>query len=95
MLKIVKIISINEFLIKFQFNTGEIKLLNMLPFIQNHAKLNGNEKLYNQQYFNTVEIGEFGELVWKNCIQFYNVNHEQYWDYDVSSEFAYQYAVAI
>ena len=90
MLKIIQINVEKNLHVRCHFNNGEIKVIDILPILNNHSKLKGIQKLYQQEFFEKVEIGEFGELVWRNCIELDHDGQSQLWDYDISPEFVYQ-----
>ncbi len=90
MIRVTEIISAKNFRIVCKFNTGETKSLDIKPLIENHKHLNGIEKLYDENYFETAQVGAVGEIYWKDTITTeYKATHS-IWNYDISPEFAYQ-----
>ncbi len=85
MIKIEKILDINDYQLSCLFNNGLVKKLNILPIIEEQNNLKGIEKLKDKEYFKTIKIGMFGELFWKKTIQ----SGKEFWDYDISPEFAF------
>jgi hypothetical protein len=90
MIRVVEIIEKTSYKLVCKFNNGMIKTLDVLPIIENHKQLNGVQKLLNDSVFNTVRIGEFGEIVWDKIVMTTQNGEEMYWDYDISPEFAFE-----
>ena len=91
-LKVKKIIGIENFTIICEFNTGDKKRIEVLPLILNHSHLNGIEQLNNKSIFNRVAIGECGELYWENII---TSKSNEVWNYDISREFIFNFGTSV
>ncbi|TXF76315.1 DUF4160 domain-containing protein [Chryseobacterium sp.] len=81
--RVTKILEIKSTEIICEINGEVVFQLDIHPLLNKHHHLAGIEKLKNQKVFKTVEIGEMGELRWKNLI-FLN---GEFWNYDISPEF--------
>lgn len=92
MYRINQIVKIDAFLITCKFNTGEIKKIDLEPIISNHIHLNGIEKLKEKFIFDSVAIGEMGEIFWKDLI---TNNGKEKWNYDLSPEFVFFNSIAV
>ena len=90
MLRVVEIIEKSPYSLVCKLNNGIVKKLDILPIIENHKHLNGVQNLLNESVFNTVRIGEFGEIVWDKIVKTNQDSIDLYWDYDISPEFAFQ-----
>lgn len=89
MLRIVEIVNIDDMTLTCLFSDGALKNIDMRPLLKKYQYLDGISKLYTSEIFNKVEIGQFGELVWRDLVKMKHNNEEQLWDYDVSPEFVY------
>ena len=92
MLKVNKILEIENFAIICEFNNGVKKKLNVLPLIQNHSHLQGIDLLQNEIVFKKVAVGEMGEIFWKNII---TSKSNDLWNYDISPEFIFYNGTAV
>jgi len=95
MIRITEIIENTSYSIVCKFNNGVVKKLDVLPIIENHRHLDGVQALLNESVFNTVRIGEFGEIVWDKIVKNSHTGEDRYWDYDISPEFAYENSVEV
>ena len=95
MLRITKITTQSPYLLLCEFNYQEIRKLDVLPIIQNHQHLKGVDRLLNEYTFQQVEIGQFGEIVWKDIVVTIQNGEEIVWDYDISPEFAFQNSIGL
>ena len=95
MIRITEIIENTSYSLVCKFNNGVVKKLDILPIIENHKHLEGVQTLLNESVFNTVRIGEFGEIVWDNIVKNSKTGEDSYWDYDISPEFAYENSVVV
>lgn len=50
MLKIIQINVEKNLHVRCHFNNGEIKVIDILPILNNHSKLKGIQKLYQQEF---------------------------------------------
>ena len=89
-MRVTEIIEKSSYSLVCKFNNGVVKKLDILPIIENHKQLEGVQNLLNESVFNTVRIGEFGEIVWDKIVRNSHNAEEIYWDYDISPEFAYK-----
>jgi len=95
MIRVIEIIGKTSFTLVCKFNNGLVKKLDILPIIENHKHLNGVQNLLNESVFNTVRIGEFGEIVWDKIVKSSQNGEDIYWDYDISPEYAFENSVAV
>jgi len=95
MIRITEIIEHTSYSLICKFNNGVVKKLDILPIIENHKHLEGVQKLLNEPVFNSVRIGEFGEIVWDKIVKNSHTGEDSYWDYDISPEFAYENSVEV
>ena len=95
MIRVTDIINKTSYSLVCKFNNGMIKKLDIMPIIENHKQLDGVENLLNESVFNTVRIGEFGEIVWDKIVKNSYNGEVLFWDYDISPEFAYENSVDV
>ena len=69
MIRITEIIGNTSYSLVCKFNNGVIKKLDILPIIENHKHIDGVQTLLNESVFNTVRVGEFGEIVWDKIVK--------------------------
>jgi hypothetical protein len=93
MIRITNITVIPPYQLNCKFNSGVIKKLNVLPIIENQKHLTGVESLLNEEIFENVKIGEFGEIYWENIVTTEHDGQILCWNYDISPEFAYQNSI--
>ncbi|MCA0365582.1 MAG: DUF2442 domain-containing protein [Bacteroidetes bacterium] len=86
MVKISKIIDIKPFEIISLFDDGEIRVLDVYPLIQKHLHLEGVDKLLETTAFEKAQLGQFGEIFWKNIVK---SKDNMFLDYDISPEYFY------
>jgi Protein of unknown function (DUF2442) len=86
MVKVTKILNIDNFNITCLFNNGIIKIMDVEPLLQNHSHLKGIEKLFNPDTFNKAKVGLLGEILWEKIISTEHNGEVEIWDYDVSPE---------
>jgi len=89
MIKITRVFIENPFQLVCEFNNKEVRLLNALPIFEQQKHLNGVNSLFNKEIFAKVEIGDLGELTWRNIVTSEYNGVTTCWDYDISPEFAY------
>lgn len=90
MIKVIEIISAEDFKVVCKFNTDEIKTIAIKPLLENQKHLIGIEKLYDNNNFREVKIGKVGEIFWKDIITIKHQTAQQVWNYDISAEYAYE-----
>ena len=93
MLKVTKILKIDEFLITCEFNNGLVRTIDVAPIMTNHANLDGIEKLKNAETFSKASVGNFGEIVWSKLITTTYQGNKMIWDYDMSPEFIFENSI--
>jgi len=76
-----------------KFNNGAVRLLDVLPIINQQLHHEGVSDLLNEKNFANVEIGEFGEITWRKIVKSTKDGEIEYWDYDISPEFAFYNSV--
>jgi hypothetical protein len=62
MRKIRKIQVLENFIIRCEFDNGEVRDLDITSIIDKNGKY--SKKVYDKSVFKTVKIGEFGQLYW-------------------------------
>lgn len=93
MIKVVEISHIRPYEITCLLNNGMYKKLMILPLIENHSHLDGVESLKNEQVFLNAEIGELGEIRWKNIVK--TKDGTAPLDYDISPEFVFHNGITV
>lgn len=86
MFKVKKIITVTPYSIVCELNNGILKKLDVLPLIEKHSNFKGIDQLRNKTTFESVAIGEMGEIYWKNII---TTSNNEKWNYDISPEFIF------
>ncbi len=84
MIKVIKIIKIQSKFIDCELNNGIKKRITLGPLFKKHSNFKGIEQLQNMQFLKTAQIGQFGEIYWKDVVT--SSNNEK-WNYDISPEF--------
>ena len=92
MIKVKKIVEVTPYSIVCELDSGIVKKVEILPLIEKHSKFNGIEQLKDKATFESVAIGEMGEIFWKNIIT--NSNNEL-WNYDISPEFIFHNGITL
>lgn len=90
--KVVSIDSIQPFEIICSLNNGFKRKIEVEPLIQNHLHLTGISVLLDPSVFLKAEIGEMGEIRWRNII---HGSDGQLWDYDISPEFIFYHGTPV
>lgn len=68
MFKVKKIIEVTPYSIICELNNWILKKLDILPFIEKHSNFQGINQLKDKAIFESVAIGDMGEIFWKNII---------------------------
>lgn len=89
MIKIIRVFIENPFQLVCEFSNKEVRLLNVLPILEQHKHLNGVSSLFKEENLAKVEIGDLGELTWRKIVISEYNGVTTCWDYDISPEFAY------
>jgi hypothetical protein len=92
MFKVKKIVAVTPYSIVCELNNGVKKELNVLPLLEKHANFSGIDQLKDKAIFESVAIGEMGEIFWKNII---TTKNNEIWNYDISPEFIYHNGITI
>jgi hypothetical protein len=92
MFKVNKIIAVTPYSIVCELNNGILKKLDILPLIEKHANFQGIDQLKNKATFESVAIGDMGEIFWKNII---TTSNNEKWNYDISPEFIFHNGITI
>jgi hypothetical protein len=92
MFKVNKIIEVTPYSIVCELNNGILKKLDILPLIEKHANFQGIDQLKNKATFESVAIGDMGEIFWKNII---TTSNNEKWNYDISPEFIFHNGITI
>jgi hypothetical protein len=95
MLRVVEIIEKTPYTLVCKFNNGVVNKLDILTLIENHKHIDGVQNILIESVFNTVRIGEFGEIVWNKIVKSTQDGEDIYWDYEISPEFAYENSILI
>jgi hypothetical protein len=95
MLKILSVRVKDPFLLICEFNTNELKVLNALPIIAHQTQLDGVSQLFDKELFSSVEVGDCGELRWKQIVTVANQGESACWDFDISPEYVYEHSKSI
>ncbi|OYQ48677.1 DUF2442 domain-containing protein [Flavobacterium aurantiibacter] len=86
MLKVTRIVEINQYTLTCEFDSGAVKKLDILPLIENQKHLNGVASLKNKTLFDQVAVGPMGEVFWPNIV---NSKSGDVWNYDISPEYVF------
>lgn len=92
MFKVKKIIEIVPYSIVCELNNGIKKKLDILPLMEKHSNFQGIDQLKNKATFESVAIGDMGEIFWKNII---TTSNNEKWNYDISPEFIFHNGITI
>jgi hypothetical protein len=92
MLRVTSIDHIQPFEITCSLNNGIKRKIEVMPLIQQHHHLIGISALLESPQFLKAEIGNMGEIRWRNIILGAD---GQLWDYDISPEFVFHHGVPI
>jgi hypothetical protein len=92
MFKVKKIIEVTPYSIVCELNNGIKKKLDILPLIEKHSNFKGIDQLKNRATFESVAIGEMGEIFWKNII---TTENNEKWNYDISPEFIFHNGITL
>ena len=92
MFKVKKIIEVTPYSIVCELNNGILKKLDILPLIEKHANFKGIDQLKDKTTFESVAIGDMGEIFWKNII---TTSNNEKWNYDISPEFIFHNGITI
>lgn len=92
MFKVKKIVAVAPYSIVCELNNGIFKKLEILPLIEKHSNFKGINQLKDKAIFESVAIGEMGEIFWKNIIT--TANNEK-WNYDISPEFIFHNGITL
>jgi hypothetical protein len=84
MIRVTKILKIDSGKIVCQLNNGTKKSIDVKPLIEKHSIFEGIEQLKNETFLKTAQIGEFGEIYWKDAV---TTSSKQKWNYDISPEY--------
>lgn len=92
MYKVTKITEIKFYTIVCELNNSILKKIDVIPILENQSHLNGISQLKDKSIFNSVAIGEMGELYWKDII---TSKSNEKWNYDISPEYIYFNGITI
>ena len=92
MIRVVKILDIQQEYIDCELNNGTKKRITLHPLLEKHSNFKGIEQFQNLQFLKNAEIGAFGEIFWKDAV-FTSTNEK--WNYDISPEFIYFHGASI
>jgi hypothetical protein len=92
MFKVKKIVEVSPYSIVCELNNGITKKIDILPLIEKHSNFDGIDQLKNKVIFESVAIGEMGEIFWANII---TTKNNEKWNYDISPEFIFHNGVTL
>jgi hypothetical protein len=93
MIKPVKIVEVAPYYIVCLFNNGEVRKLTVEPDFFSKVSKSINDSIFNTNIFNTVKIGELGQLYWENLATMKDEKGDPIpCEYDISPEFVYHYS---
>lgn len=92
MLRVLSIDHIEPFSITCSLNNGIQRQVDVKPLIQDHLHLPGVSVLLEIPEFLKAEIGEMGEVRWRNVVR--NSAGDR-WDYDISPEFIFHHGKTV
>jgi hypothetical protein len=87
MLKVISIDHIRPYEIICSLNNGSKRLIDVKPLLEKHRHFSGISDLFKGEHFMKAEIGETGEICWRQAVRF--SAEEEAWDYDISPEYIY------
>lgn len=69
---IKNIIQVRDYTVTCEFNTGEIRTVNLKEIIEKYRAVNDGliSKLSDMNYFKTVKLDSYGTLSWDNGVDF-------------------------
>ncbi len=89
MKKIVKIKPIEPFRIICTFNNDEERILDLRALLDENDKY--ARQVFDRSVFQQVEVGDLGELYWKDLAEMKDINGDTIkCNYDISPELAYK-----
>ena len=96
MIKPVKIINVKPYEIVCELNNGEVKKINMEQILKNNSSNIDSQKLLTPDFFVSVELGELGQLFWKNAAKMKDEKGNYFiCEFDVSPEYFYFNSISI
>ena len=94
MRKIVKIEVMDNYIIRCEFDNGEIRDLDITKFMDRNGKYSG--QVYDKEVFSKVKLGEFGQLYWEGIAEIKTLDGNIIpTDYDICPDFAYMISIAL
>ena len=84
MLRVISIDHIEPFTITCSLNNGIRRRVDVEPLIKHHIHFAGISVLLDVPQFMKAEIGELGEIRWRNVV---HGSLGELWDYDISPEY--------
>lgn len=92
MFRVKKIIAVAPYSIVCELNNGILKKLDILPLIEKHANFQGIDQLKDKTTFESVAVGDMGEIFWENII---TTKNNEKWNYDISPKFIFHNGITI
>ncbi len=93
MIRLIDVHILKPYELVCKFNNGDERLLHVLPIINQQLHIEGVSDLLNEKNFANVEVGELGEITWRKIVKTKNNGIVEFWDYDISPEFAFYNSV--
>jgi hypothetical protein len=96
MIKPLKIIEVAPFYIVCLFNNGELRKLIVEPMLFVKINKTSADALFDKNIFNSVKIGEMGQLYWENIATMKDEKGNLIpCEYDLSPEFVYHHSKVV
>jgi hypothetical protein len=91
-IKHIKIIS--NFIIRCEFDNGEIRDLDLTTFMDKNERY--ASKVFDENVFKSVQVGELGQLYWAGIAEMKSLEGDVIpIEYDICPDFAYMKSVAL
>lgn len=85
-----EIVEVNSFSIVCKFNNGEVRKLEVDKIFADKLNDTYIQKILTKAVFDSVKIGDFGQLYWENVAQMKDLDGSMIsCEYDMSPEFVY------
>lgn len=92
MRKIIHMTVMPNYIIRCEFDNGDIRDLDITTCIDRNGKY--SKHLYDKNVFSKVKLGEFGQLYWEGIAEMKDLNGEVIpAEYDICPDFAYMHSV--
>lgn len=93
MRKIIKIEIMDNYIIRCEFDNGEMRDLDIKTFMDRNGKY--SKKVYDLSVFNKVKLGDFGQIYWDGIAKMRTLDGNLIpTEYDICPDFAYMNSIA-